>query len=130
MSTIIVCAIIYIVVTAMKTTMRRAAETFEANMPGQMPVPMPEAEESVVESGDMDEVTDTATDMGVLLQALSEDAAVETGPSVEVPVLKNEKADPPVSQTVVPDSEEINLRTADEARRAFIYSEIFNRKYE
>lgn len=130
MSSIIVFVIIYIVVTVMKTTMKRAAETFEANMPGKMPIPMPEAEEPVTEHNNMDEVTDTTPDIGALLQALSAKAAVETEPSVEMPASKHAKADKPTPQATVPDTGEINLRTADEARRAFIYSEIFNRKYE
>ena len=32
-------------------------------------------------------------------------------------------------QTAPPAADDISLRTAEEARRAFIYSEIFNRKY-
>lgn len=128
MSSIIIFAIIYIVAMVVKTTMKRAADTFEANMPGKMPIP--EVGEPVVETNDTHEVTGTTTDMGALLQALSAKTDVAAKPSVKVQVSKNKNTEKPAPQTTVSDTEEINLRTADEARRAFIYSEIFNRKYE
>ena len=130
MSSIIILVIVYIVATVVKTTMKRAAETFEANMPGQMPPPVSETEEPVALPHDMND--ETNTDIGALLQALTAKVAVEESQAVVAEPKKRVKAETPAPRIAVPegDAEEIRLRTAEEARRAFIYSEIFNRKYE
>lgn len=45
------------------------------------------------------------------------------------PAMNTARPAPLPEQTPAPTRESISLRTAEEARRAFIYSEIFNRKY-
>ena len=141
MSSIIIFAVIYIVATLVKSTMKRAAETFDANRPGQIPAPVPEA-------GELDEVDDNEADdeagmsIGTLLQAL-ETKATEAKARTQAPattltpkpapkpvVARAEQSAPKASREEDTDANEVTLRTPEEARRAFIYSEIFNRKYE
>lgn len=141
MSSIIIFAVIYIVATLVKSTMKRAAETFDANRPGQIPAPVPEA-------GELDEVDDNEADdeagmsIGTLLQALETKAAAEKArtqaPATTLPpkpapkpvAARAEQSAPKASREEDTDANEVTLRTPEEARRAFIYSEIFNRKYE
>ncbi len=141
MSSIIIFAVIYIVATLVKSTMKRAAETFDANRPGQIPAPVPEA-------GELDEVDDNEADdeagmsIDTLLQAL-EAKATEVKARTQAPAItltpkpapkpaaaRAEQAAPKASREEDTDANEVTLRTPEEARRAFIYSEIFNRKYE
>ena len=141
MSSIIIFAVIYIVATLVKSTMKRAAETFDANRPGQIPAPVPEA-------GELDEVDDNEADdeagmsIDTLLQAL-EAKATEVKARTQAPATtltpkpapkpvaaRAEQSAPKASREEDTDANEVTLRTPEEARRAFIYSEIFNRKYE
>ena len=141
MSSIIIFAVIYIVATLVKSTMKRAAETFDANRPGQIPAPVPEA-------GELDEVDDNEADdeagmsIGTLLQALEAKAAevkartqapattLTPKPAPNPVAARAEQSAPKASREEDTDANEVTLRTPEEARRAFIYSEIFNRKYE
>lgn len=141
MSSIIIFAVIYIVATLVKSTMKRAAETFDANRPGQIPAPVPEA-------GELDEVDDNEADdeagmnIGTLLQALEAKAAevkartqapattLTPKPAPKPVAARAEQSAPKASREEDTDANEVTLRTPEEARRAFIYSEIFNRKYE
>lgn len=76
-------------------------------------------------------------------EILQEEPMPEASPVVEPPVVKKKKpftsgrpvetsrkkTPPPVQKTERPGGKKIHLNTREEARRAFIYSEIFNRKY-
>ena len=134
MTSIIIVFIIYVVTTFIKSSVKRAAESFDANRPGQAPPP----EETSVE-------TSVETSLEELIKRVM--ASKEEKPRQEVkaapvqPIAQPKVAtqQPKAPEVVAKESDkpeteptqtQVQLRTRDEARRAFIYSEIFNRKYE
>ena len=135
MSSIIIVFIIYVVATFIKSSVKRAAESFDTNPPGQE---MPPVEVPVEEPAKTSEDV-SLEDLIKRMIVAKEKSGNEGMPAPEVrPVVQPKKpAQPIVVETTrkseAPAAEPVStpkLSTREEARRAFIYSEIFNRKYE
>lgn len=130
MTSIIIVFIIYVVTTFIKSSVKRAAESFDANRPGQA---LPPEETSVETSLEelikrvilSKEETNSQEVVAVPVQPVAQPKVATQQPKApEVVAKESDKPETEPTQTPV------QLRTRDEARRAFIYSEIFNRKYE
>ncbi len=128
MSSLVVLVIVYAVLKVASSYFKKSFGEFEANKPGQAPMPsIPGMEEEEVEDG-----IDYDTDYDIE-ESLTPQPVV---PVEEIPIVVEKK----VEKKVTPAKEEapqkeaqdddIHLRTPQEARRAFIYAEIFNRKYD
>ena len=128
MSSLVVLVIVYAVLKVASSYFKKSFSEFEANKPGQTPMPsIPGMEVDEVED-DMDYDTDYDIEESLTPQPLV--------PVAEIPIVVEKK----VEKKVTPAKEEapqkeaqdddIHLRTPQEARRAFIYAEIFNRKYD
>lgn len=124
MSSLVVLVIVYAALKVVSSYFKKSFSEFEANKPGQAPMPsIPGLEVEEVED-DMDYDTE---------ESLMPQPVV---PVKVTPIVVEEK----VEKKVTPAKEEapkkdaqdddIHLRTPQEARRAFIYAEIFNRKYD
>ena len=145
MSSSIVYIIICIAAIAMKAYLKKEGDAFDANKPGQIPPPPPSSpEESLAAEEAEDDVPqvsleelirraphkETAEEQAVAepqaTPAASEAKRKPHAPQEEdTPSLQEAEPTPPESK-----DEYIRLNTPEEARRAFIYSEIFSRKYE
>lgn len=124
MSSLVVLVIVYAVLKVASSYFKKSFSEFEANKPGQAPMPsIPGMEVDEVED-DMDyDIEESLTPQPVV-------------PVAEIPIVVEKT----VEKKVTPAKEEapqkeaqdddIHLRTPQEARRAFIYAEIFNRKYD
>lgn len=124
MSSLVVLVIVYAVLKVASSYFKKSFSEFEANKPGQAPMPpIPGLEIEEVED-DMDyDIEESLMPQPVV-------PVEETPIVVEKPVEKkvtpaNEEAPQKEAQ-----DDDIHLRTPREARRAFIYAEIFNRKYD
>lgn len=128
MSSLVVLVIVYAVLKVASSYFKKSFSEFEANKPGQAPMPsIPGMEVEEVEDG-----IDYDTDYDIE-ESLTPQPVV---PVAEIPIVVEKK----VEKKVTPAKEEapqkeaqdddIHLRTPQEARRAFIYAEIFNRKYD
>ena len=128
MSSLVVLVIVYAVLKVASSYFKKSFSEFEANKPGQAPMPsIPGMEVEEVED-DMDYDTDYDIEESLTPQPVV--------PVAEIPIVVEKK----VEKKVTPAKEEapqkeaqdddIHLRTPQEARRAFIYAEIFNRKYD
>lgn len=128
MSSLVVLVIVYAVLKVASSYFKKSFSEFEANKPGQAPMPsIPGMEVDEVED-DMDYDTDYDIEESLTPQPVV--------PVAEIPIVVEKK----VEKKVTPAKEEapqkeaqdddIHLRTPQEARRAFIYAEIFNRKYD
>ena len=128
MSSLVVLVIVYAVLKVASSYFKKSFSEFEANKPGQAPMPsIPGMEVEEVED-DMDYDTDYDIEESLTPQPVV--------PVEEIPIVVEKK----VEKKVTPAKEEapqkeaqdddIHLRTPQEARRAFIYAEIFNRKYD
>lgn len=128
MSSLVVLVIVYAVLKVASSYFKKSFSEFEANKPGQAPMPsIPGMEVDEVED-DMDYDTDYDIEESLTPQPVV--------PVEEIPIVVEKK----VEKKVTPAKEEapqkeaqdddIHLRTPQEARRAIIYAEIFNRKYD
>lgn len=128
MSSLVVLVIVYAVLKVASSYFKKSFSEFEANKPGQAPMPsIPGMEVEEVED-DIDYDTDYDIEESLTPQPVV--------PVAEIPIVVEKK----VEKKVTPAKEEapqkeaqdddIHLRTPQEARRAFIYAEIFNRKYD
>ena len=128
MSSLVVLVIVYAVLKVASSYFKKSFSEFEANKPGQAPMPsIPGMEVEEVED-DMDYDTDYDIEESLTPQPVV--------PVAEIPIVVEKT----VEKKVTPAKEEapqkeaqdddIHLRTPQEARRAFIYAEIFNRKYD
>jgi len=128
MSSLVVLVIVYAVLKVASSYFKKSFSEFEANKPGQAPMPsIPGMEVEEVEDG-----IDYDTDYDIE-ESLTPQPVV---PVEEIPIVVEKT----VEKKVTPAKEEapqkeaqdddIHLRTPQEARRAFIYAEIFNRKYD
>lgn len=128
MSSLVVLVIVYAVLKVASSYFKKSFSEFEANKPGQAPMPsIPGMEVDEVED-DMDYDTDYDIEESLTPQPVV--------PVEKIPIVVEKK----VEKKVTPAKEEapqkeaqdddIHLRTPQEARRAFIYAEIFNRKYD
>ena len=128
MSSLVVLVIVYAVLKVASSYFKKSFSEFEANKPGQAPMPsIPGMEVEEVEDG-----IDYDTDYDIE-ESLTPQPVV---PVAEIPIVVEKT----VEKKVTPAKEEapqkeaqdddIHLRTPQEARRAFIYAEIFNRKYD
>lgn len=128
MSSLVVLVIVYAVLKVASSYFKKSFSEFEANKPGQAPMPsIPGMEVDEVED-DMDYDTDYDIEESLTPQPVV--------PVAEIPIVVEKK----VEKKVTPAKEEapqkeaqdddIHLSTPQEARRAFIYAEIFNRKYD
>lgn len=128
MSSLVVLVIVYVVLKVASSYFKKSFSEFEANKPGQAPMPsIPGMEVDEVED-DMDYDTDYDIEESLTPQPVV--------PVEEIPIVVEKT----VEKKVTPAKEEapqkeaqdddIHLRTPQEARRAFIYAEIFNRKYD
>lgn len=128
MSSLVVLVIVYAVLKVASSYFKKSFSEFEANKPGQAPMPsIPGMEVDEVED-DIDYDTDYDIEESLTPQPVV--------PVAEIPIVVEKK----VEKKVTPAKEEapqkeaqdddIHLRTPQEARRAFIYAEIFNRKYD
>lgn len=128
MSSLVVLVIVYAVLKVASSYFKKSFSEFEANKPGQAPMPsIPGMEVEEVED-DIDYDTDYDIEESLTPQPVV--------PVEEIPIVVEKK----VEKKVTPAKEEapqkeaqdddIHLRTPQEARRAFIYAEIFNRKYD
>lgn len=135
MSSIVIVFIIYVVATFIKSSVKRAAESFDANRPGQVIPQMEAPAEEPVRTAEEVSLEDLIKRMVV-----AKEKSGNEGVSVQEarPVAKPKRPAQPVVVEQTPKSEMPaaehssmpKLSTRNEARRAFIYSEIFNRKYE
>ena len=124
MSSLVVLVIVYAVLKVASSYFKKSFSEFEANKPGQAPMPsIPGMEVDEVED-DMDyDIEESLTPQPVV-------------PVEEIPVVVEKKVEKKVTpaKETAPQKEtqddDIHLRTPREARRAFIYAEIFNRKYD
>lgn len=128
MSSLVVLVVVYAVLKVASSYFKKSFSEFEANKPGQAPMPsIPGMEVDEVED-DMDYDTDYDIEESLTPQPVV--------PVEEIPIVVEKK----VEKKVTPAKEEapqkeaqdddIHLRTPQEARRAIIYAEIFNRKYD
>lgn len=128
MSSLVVLVIVYAVLKVASSYFKKSFSEFEANKPGQAPIPsIPGMEVEEVED-DIDYDTDYDIEESPTPQPVV--------PVEEIPIVVEKK----VEKKVTPAKEEapqkeaqddgIHLRTPQEARRAIIYAEIFNRKYD
>ena len=128
MSSLVVLVIVYAVLKVASSYFKKSFSEFEANKPGQAPMPsIPGMEVDEVED-DMDYDTDYDIEESLTPQPVV--------PVAEIPIVVEKT----VEKKVTPAKEEapqkeaqdddIHLRTPQEARRAIIYAEIFNRKYD
>lgn len=128
MSSLVVLVIVYAVLKVASSYFKKSFSEFEANKPGQAPMPsIPGMEVEEVED-DIDYDTDYDIEESLTPQPVV--------PVEEIPIVVEKK----VEKKVTPAKEEapqkeaqdddIHLRTPQEARRAIIYAEIFNRKYD
>lgn len=128
MSSLVVLVIVYAVLKVASSYFKKSFSEFEANKPGQAPMPsIPGMEVEEVEDG-----IDYDTDYDIE-ESLTPQPVV---PVAEIPIVVEKKVEKKVTPTKeeAPQKEaqddDIHLRTPQEARRAFIYAEIFNRKYD
>lgn len=128
MSSLVVLVIVYAVLKVASSYFKKSFSEFEANKPGQAPMPsIPGMEVEEVED-DMDYDTDYDIEESLTPQPVV--------PVEEIPIVVEKKVEKKVTPTKeeAPQKEaqddDIHLRTPQEARRAFIYAEIFNRKYD
>ena len=128
MSSLVVLVIVYAVLKVASSYFKKSFSEFEANKPGQAPMPsIPGMEVEEVEDG-----IDYDTDYDIE-ESLTPQPVV---PVEEIPIVVEKKVEKKVTPTKeeAPQKEaqddDIHLRTPQEARRAFIYAEIFNRKYD
>ena len=134
MTSIVIFLVVYVVATFIKSSVKRAAESFDANRPGQVQPVVEVPEETSLE----DLIKNVLASKG---KAVEENVTVHPKEVVKPRVqrVRSEMAASPQERetskpkTMLKEKAEdssIQLKTRDEARRAFIYSEIFNRKYE
>ena len=128
MSSLVVLVIVYAVLKVASSYFKKSFSEFEANKPGQAPMPsIPGMEVEEVED-DIDYDTDYDIEESLTPQPIV--------PVEEIPIVVEKKVEKKVTPTKeeAPQKEaqddDIHLRTPQEARRAFIYAEIFNRKYD
>ncbi len=128
MSSLVVLVIVYAVLKVASSYFKKSFSEFEANKPGQAPMPsIPGMEVDEVED-DMDYDTDYDIEESLTPQPVV--------PVEEIPIVVEKKVEKKVkpAKEEAPQKEaqddDIHLRTPQEARRAFIYAEIFNRKYD
>lgn len=128
MSSLVVLVIVYAVLKVASSYFKKSFSEFEANKPGQAPMPsIPGMEVDEVED-DIDYDTDYDIEESLTPQPVV--------PVEEIPIVVEKKVEKKVTPTKeeAPQKEaqddDIHLRTPQEARRAFIYAEIFNRKYD
>lgn len=128
MSSLVVLVIVYAVLKVASSYFKKSFSEFEANKPGQAPMPsIPGMEVEEVEDG-----IDYDTDYDIE-ESLTPQPVV---PVEEIPIVVEKTVEKKVTPTKegAPQKEaqddDIHLRTPQEARRAFIYAEIFNRKYD
>lgn len=128
MSSLVVLVIVYAVLKVASSYFKKSFSEFEANKPGQAPMPsIPGMEVDEVED-DMDYDTDYDIEESLTPQPVV--------PVEEIPIVVEKTIEKKVTPTKeeAPQKEaqddDIHLRTPQEARRAFIYAEIFNRKYD
>ncbi len=128
MSSLVVLVIVYAVLKVASSYFKKSFSEFEANKPGQAPMPsIPGMEVDEVED-DMDYDTDYDIEESLTPQPVV--------PVEEIPIVVEKTVEKKVTPTKeeAPQKEaqddDIHLRTPQEARRAFIYAEIFNRKYD
>ena len=124
MSSLAVLVIVYAVLKVVSSYFKKSFSEFEANKPGQAPMPSILGMEVEEVEDDIDyDIEESLTPQPVV-------------PVAEIPIVVEKT----VEKKVTPAKEEapqkeaqdddIHLRTPQEARRAFIYAEIFNRKYD
>lgn len=124
MSSLVVLVIVYAVLKVASSYFKKSFSEFEANKPGQAPMPsIPGMEVEEVEDDIDYDIEESLTPQPVV-------------PVAEIPIVVEKKVEKKVTPTKeeAPQKEaqddDIHLRTPQEARRAFIYAEIFNRKYD
>ena len=134
MTSIVIFLVVYVVATFIKSSVKRAAESFDANRPGQVQPTMEVPEETSLEDliknvlaskGKVVEENVTVPPKEIVKPRVQRITSEMTASSQEREVSKPKSP----SREKEADSP-IQLKTRDDARRAFIYSEIFNRKYE
>ena len=134
MTSIVIFLVVYVVATFIKSSVKRAAESFDANRPGQVQPTMEVPEETSLEDliknvltskGEVAEENVTVPPKEIVKPRVQRITSEMTASSQEREVSKPKSP----SREKEADSP-IQLKTRDDARRAFIYSEIFNRKYE
>ena len=134
MTSIVIFLVVYVVATFIKSSVKRAAESFDANRPGQVQPTMEVPEETSLEDliknvltskGKVAEENVTVPQKEIVKPRVQRITSEMTASSQEREVSKPKSP----SREKEADSP-IQLKTRDDARRAFIYSEIFNRKYE
>ena len=134
MTSIVIFLVVYVVATFIKSSVKRAAESFDANRPGQVQPTMEVPEETSLEDliknvlaskGKVVEENVTVPSKEIVKPRVQRITSEMTASSQEREVSKPKSP----SKEKEADSP-IQLKTRDDARRAFIYSEIFNRKYE
>ena len=134
MTSIVIFLVVYVVATFIKSSVKRAAESFDANRPGQVQPTMGVPEETSLEDliknvltskGKVAEENVTVPQKEIVKPRVQRITSEMTASSQEREVSKPKSP----SREKEADSP-IQLKTRDDARRAFIYSEIFNRKYE
>jgi len=128
MSSLVVLVVVYAVLKVASSYFKKSFSEFEANKPGQAPMPSTPGMEVEEVEDDMDYDTDYDIEESLTPQPVV--------PVEEIPIVVEKT----VEKKVTPAKEEapqkeaqdddIHLRTPQEARRAFIYAEIFNRKYD
>ena len=134
MTSIVIFLVVYVVATFIKSSVKRAAESFDANRPGQVQPTMEVPEETSLEDliknvlaskGKVVEENVTVPSKEIVKPRVQRITSEMTASSQEREVSK------PKSPSKKKEADcSIQLKTRDDARRAFIYSEIFNRKYE
>ena len=124
MSSLVVLVIVYAVLKVASSYFKKSFSEFEANKPGQAPMPsIPGMEVEEVEDDIDYDIEESLTPQPVV-------------PVAEIPIVVEKKVEKKVTPTKeeAPQKEaqddDIHLRTPQEARRAIIYAEIFNRKYD
>lgn len=128
MSSLVVLVIVYAVLKVASSYFKKSFSEFEANKPGQAPMPSTPGMEVDEVEDDMDYDTDYDIEESLTPQPVV--------PVEEIPIVVEKKVEKKVTPTKeeAPQKEaqddDIHLRTPQEARRAFIYAEIFNRKYD
>lgn len=134
MSSIILILIAYVVATFIKSSVKREAESFDANRPGQVEPPVASVEQPSLE--------DLIKSVLASKEKVVEENVIVSPKEIVKPRVQRTTSGMAASSQVrdvskpkspakeKEDGGSIQLKTRNEARRAFIYSEIFNRKYE
>ena len=130
MASSIISLIICIIAIAAKAFFKKEADAFESNRPGQSAIEPMQNEDCEIEQ--IEDHRPHAT-IEQPINHPTEKKAIKEIPTHDISTRQSDKAAAEEEEDPIPPrkkNERPKLQTPEEAHRAFIYSEIFNRKYE